>query len=315
MSVVHKDTVRRLLARSPDWRRRIASDYAELRGRGKPALGVSFDADFSGKCQSPVTVELCGRDYRHLGGRMRGLATMEVKCRKCEACLRQRAAHWRYRAKAEFAAATRTWFGTLTFSPDEHSRKANLARAHFDRNGQDYDACSAEERFRFMTGNWPQSAKLWMPNGRLYGDEITLALKRLRKATKLHPRYLLVWEAHQSGLPHAHMLIHETDGEVKHRQLKEMFTAGFTHFKLALDERAATYLVKYLSKSMLARVRASIDYGGQISADHREYDLRHSEARVPPDASVRRDPTRGDGDVDCPTSGAIDGRDTTAESK
>ena len=64
------------------------------------------------------------------------------------------------------------------------------------------------------------------------------------------------------------MLIHEKDPTkpLRHAQLKDCWRVGFTNFKLVKEtperplERAAFYVTKYLSKSSLARVRASMGY-------------------------------------------------------
>lgn len=100
------------------------------------------------------------------------------------------------------------------------------------------------------------------------GPEITKYLKRVRKQSKCSFRYLLVMEAHKSGLPHYHMFLHETPsgGEVPKRILKYQWHLGFTDFKLVDDaHRRADYICKYLAKSNLARVRASKGYGSNAN--------------------------------------------------
>lgn len=93
--------------------------------------------------------------------------------------------------------------------------------------------------------------------------EITKYLKRVRKKSGAPLRYILVAEAHKSGLPHYHMLIHECDPsrQVRHKDLTAAWSWGFTRFKLVETSNTAWYVCKYLSKAQLARVRASVRYG------------------------------------------------------
>lgn len=101
---------------------------------------------------------------------------------------------------------------------------------------------------------------------------LTLWVKRVRKNSGAPIRYLLVCEAHKSGLPHYHMLLHERSPElqVRKRMLQAEWQAyGFTNCKLVeQDQHAARYVSKYLAKSALARVRASVRYGASL--DHSE---------------------------------------------
>lgn len=181
----------------------------------------------------PVTVELATR------------------CRKCDNCRKARAALWRLRARAEISAARRTWFGTLTLSPEGHYVMLNRARAREHIGGVDLDTLGQADQFKART---IQAAA-----------EITLWLKRIRKAEATRFRYLVVVEAHASGLPHFHVLVHEREGfpPIRHATLSSQWRWGFTNFKLVDigDGRPAAYVAKYLSKSALARVRASAGYG------------------------------------------------------
>lgn len=189
---------------------------------------------------------------------------METRCRKCRNCLKARAANWTFRAKYELHAAARTWFGTLTLGPQEHSLMAMRARSRLSAGGTDFDRLSAEEQFQ--------------ERHREIGRELTLWLKRIRKESEAPLRYLLVVEAHKSGLPHYHVLVHEVDPArpVRERTLRTQWLLGFSKFNLvAADQPAAWYVCKYLSKAALARVRASVDYGkppngiGRLSVNKR----------------------------------------------
>lgn len=235
----------------PNWRRRTA--------------------DFAGNCSNPVTVELYARPSRR--GRkyvnipqdgMSMTVQLNVRCRKCENCLRKRAAHWRIRAFAEFRASqavgARTWFGTLTLSPESRMLVLNLARRGKFRvpnweQGLDFDALDDEQQFRAKHA--------------IISDELTKFVKRVRKNSGSVIRILVVAEAHKDGEPHYHLLVHETepDKPVRQKILTAAWKWGFSHFTLCRDNRQAAYVCKYLSKSSLARVRASLDYGEATSLD------------------------------------------------
>ena len=183
---------------------------------------------------------------------------IDVRCRKCENCLRKRAAHWRIRALAEYRAAeavgARTWFGTLTLAPEHRMKVLNLCRKGKFRvpnweQGIDFDALSENDKFRAKHA--------------VISEELTRFVKRVRKNSKAVIRILVVAEAHKDGEPHYHLLLHETQPEtpVRQRVLTDAWKWGFSSFTLCRDNRQASYVCKYLAKSSLARVRASLDYG------------------------------------------------------
>lgn len=178
---------------------------------------------------------------------------MEVKCRKCPNCLKARAHHWRLRAIAEYNAASaldaRTWFGTLTIEPDRRFLILNEACRHLARQGVDLDALSSEEIFA--------------EKHKIISKEITRFVKRIRKNSGSSLRLLCVAEVHKDGEPHYHLLIHEQDNvtPIRKKVLDAAWSWGFSQFRLASDKTQVTYLCKYLTKSSMARVRASINYG------------------------------------------------------
>lgn len=172
-----------------------------------------------------------------------------TRCRKCDKCRRARGALWRMRAVDEIKRAPRTWFGTLTLSPEAQHRYLAQARARLARQGVDFDALGYDEQFKERV--------------RAISPEVTKFLKRVRKNSGAPLRYLWVAEAHKSGAPHFHALIHEVEdlAPVRHAVLTAAWWIGFTQFKLIDDTRAASYVAKYLTKSACARVRASLGYG------------------------------------------------------
>lgn len=195
---------------------------------------------------------------------------IEVKCRKCPQCLRARSYEWTQRAKLEYVQSQRTWFGTMTLTPHEHNQAVNRCRQLLARQGVDFDKLPSGERFGHHVAQVTREVTLW--------------LKRIRKESGAKLRYILVAEAHKSGFPHFHVLVHEQSGSsVTHRILSSQWKHGFTNFKLVQSPAAASYVCKYLSKSAQARVRASVRYGktssdiGTVSARETSPTKRKSE--------------------------------------
>lgn len=199
---------------------------------------------------------------------------LQVRCRTCSACGRQRRRLWAARAHAETEASFRTWFCTLTLSPQVRERCLTAARLHCRRRGVDFDQLSEPEQFAF------------------YGSEmmvdVTKYLKLLRKGysvpqkdgtAKWVPgaafRYLVALESHKDGAPHVHLLLHEQDpkrplrkSRLEMRSRHHPFGAwrgGFTKHVLVGEDvtqrKAVGYVVKYVAKQLGGRVRASLRYG------------------------------------------------------
>lgn len=188
-------------------------------------------------------------------GHAQGLLVVEMhtRCRVCSRCRKVRSRMWYARAINETLQAKRTWFGTITLHPQAAHESLARARRQVTRRGSVWEELSPDEQF----------AELHKQNGL----HLQLWLKRVRKESAAPLRFLLVCEAHKSGLPHYHCLVHETDEmrPVSKRTLQNQWKLGFTNFKLVTDPKAAGYLCKYLSKSAAARVRASARYGQQRS--------------------------------------------------
>ena len=214
--------------------------------------------DVSRDCDMPVPVTLHSRASGSLrriksGSQIHGIElVMLTPCRKCGVCLRKKARLWRYRALAEIQVAPRTWFGTLTTSPD------------FDV-WLDHKAATACRDFWSLP-----SEKKFAPRVREMGKEVTKYLKRVRKNSGSPFRYLLVSEHHNSadtsdfkrGRPHFHLLVHEyPNSPVRKDVLDRAWHHGFSQWRLTRDQEAAWYVSKYITKSNDARVRASLEYG------------------------------------------------------
>lgn len=274
---VHFDQLTRLIARAiPKGARQVSSTIWEW--------------NVAGRCQSPITVELSARpkqwyQYRtkpdvsdprvravlaHFPGAyieaLRDSPSgwhknivvkpgsphpltlrQEVPCRRCNVCLEQKRRQWQARAKFEAACATRTWLMTLTLNPESQYIMQQRATARLERNGDHWECLTDMKRF--------------YERHREISVEITKFLKRVREQSNAQLRFLCVAEAHKSGLPHYHLLIHEPgETRVTKRILQAQWTFGYSDAKLT-DANSAGYVCKYIAKSMLTRVRASIRYG------------------------------------------------------
>jgi hypothetical protein len=70
-----------------------------------------------------------------------------------------------------------------------------------------------------------------------------------------------VAERHKTGAPHLHVLVHEVSPvPVRWADLSGCWHWGFSKWNPA-DAKAVGYVVKYLTKQVDARVRASLRYG------------------------------------------------------
>ena len=227
---------------------------AYLRGKAEPGQG-EVTLHYAGRCERPVRMSQV--TFEHLR------VHRELRCRKCADCLRARTWYWALAGVEETRRAQeadlRTWFGTLTYSPEAQNNLVRRARESWLSSATDPESADFWEdplcdyRFEFVR----REVRL----------DIQRYWKRLRKAGhKL--RYLVVIERHKSGLPHVHWLVHETSAPIRKRELQAHWPFGYTKVtvvggrskKAAAPARAAWYVVKYLSKSVQARQMASQTY-------------------------------------------------------
>lgn len=216
---------------------------------------MSVEWDISGSCEEPTTreiVSVADATYaKQSWSRKNGFRRLilHARCRKCASCLRLRAYEWRNRIATEINQSSRTWFMTFTLTPEEHH------------------LCALRAMQRLRKGGWkPEDLSVirdFQERSREFGYHLTRYFKRLRKNTGSDIRYVLVSERHKSGLPHYHALIHERPGsKVTYRQLCEEWPHGFVTAKLVDNsEGSSRYITKYVAKSALSRIRASLRYG------------------------------------------------------
>lgn len=232
-------------------------------GLYKPVAPFRGHCDFAGsgnnRCEAPVlrdirsvvklpAVYYDGPDAVDL---RRMFIDFEVRCRKCPSCLKARGILWRIRAQEEVALSHRTWFCTFTLSPESHSAMLNrVLLSGLRRGGARLEQLPPEELFALRHKE--------------ISREFTKYFKRLRKRGYKF-RYLLVVEAHKSGLPHYHALMHDNSVSkpLTYRAIGSEWKLGFYKHKLLPegDISAVNYCTKYLMKSASSRVRASVGYG------------------------------------------------------
>lgn len=258
LSILSQVTLPPVSRRKRDYHSLIV--YALAQGARITALG-SAEWDISGDCSNPYSTTLRAppvTDAMHRPKRTIALyLDILTRCRRCQACLNHRAALWRIRAKTEVQDSFRTWLGTFTLEPYNLYKAKVLASDRVKKRYpyRDFNTLTDEERFREVHS--------------VISEKITLRLNAFRqmyyRKHKVRPafKYLIVAEAHKSGEPHYHLLIHEkaSDKPIRYEELRHIWPHGFYHYRLVKPEDNPVYLCKYLSKSMLARVRASQRYG------------------------------------------------------
>lgn len=198
-------------------------------------------------CTAPVWLQYIPRDDTNGIRHKSMILDHYVKCRKCEACLSARRRLWYRRSLVEFERANRTWLCTFTLRPELQMRLQYAADIDCrKRRLETLDSLDEATRF---------SALCYAA-----GPVHSRYFRQLRKdGNKL--RYVHVAEAHKSGVPHWHALIHETGEPIGKRVLQEAWPHGFTNMKLVVDQRGCGYVSKYLTKQCSQRVRCSIAYG------------------------------------------------------
>jgi hypothetical protein len=231
----------------PDLPGRITD--AIIAGKADRVDSYGWRLRVQGDCKAPLRV--AAND----GGRT--FAERYVRCRRCKPCLRARTNYWGFAGMEQTRTAAeeggRTWFGTLTLTSDWQQELLDRAKlASDDPNAEWWEDPFCDERF-----NRVRLVLL---------EELKRYWKRLRKGGHKF-KYLAVFERHKSGLPHVHFLLHE-QSRIRKADLQGQWPFGFSNVSIvggrsrnaAAPEKAAWYVVKYLSKSVQARQIASLGY-------------------------------------------------------
>lgn len=204
---------------------------------------------------------------------------------------------WTGRAITEVQQSARTLLGTFTMSPDEHyllDARAQV-RVWNDGKGIDFSKLSPAEIFSERARQFGIELQKWLKRVRK-GDanHVKPAIRYLLICEEHNSAETSV---EMRGRPHFHILLHEgiagtavignpvvaiehgSDGEYERRMYKtrhgwkpgafakddafirSQWEFGFTKFQFAETVNAAVYPCKYLTKAIMARVRASYRYG------------------------------------------------------
>jgi len=144
---------------------------------------------------------------------------------------------WRERALVEMERAVRTWFVTLTFSPEHLA--GILQEAALLTRPESHDGRVETAAYR----------------------HVQRYFKRLRK-DGCRFRYLAVYErGEETGRSHYHLFVHEV-APITKRHLERRWRSN-VHARLVADDASgkASYLTKYATKSLDVKPRASSRYG------------------------------------------------------
>lgn len=209
--------------------------------RGDAVSRWEYVATWEPYCDNPITLSLHATQYDI--ERPKPMSShFKVPCRKCAKCLQFRQMKWRERALSEIAAAKRSWFVTLTFSPLHLAGIMQEARTLKGRDmAEKVDRAAYRHVQRFF--------------------------KRLRKAMpESRFRYIATFEeGEKTGRAHYHLLLHEQGPKPLTKRLIERQWRSNVHCRLVDTEQdamgKASYITKYATKSLTVRVRSSTRYG------------------------------------------------------
>lgn len=187
---------------------------------------------------------------------------IKAPCWRCWRCLRRKARMWEDRAGFEASQAAargaRTWLGTLTCSPAFLYLCKSKALSH-----ESYDPTEPDAEFVAIESEAYREVSLWLKRLRKGGARVRFLCVTEKTPPSSYRDGVRV-ENVNVGLPHYHILIHETDGQerVQWKQLSAAnWPGGYVKFNVVdPDSPEVTYVCKYLSKSA-AVCRYSLGYG------------------------------------------------------
>lgn len=222
----------------------------------------------AGSCQNPYWTTYVGRPegepkwFTFDGGKMAIHLDIATRCRRCEKCRAFRSWEWKHRMTEELRHGVRSWYGTLTLRPAEQYRVLVEGRRYTEARGVAWQSLSEDERFAIRA--------------RFALNEVSKYVKRFRKRAwgargKSPMAWVAVTEKHKSGLPHFHMLVHESAMRpVTHEILSSSWGLGFERWRLVRPDEGAQevawYLCAYLTKDFSTRIRCSEKYGHERAA-------------------------------------------------
>lgn len=239
----------------------------QLEGRAPEAGGLDDWGKFKRYEPHQVAPPARSNEYGYMSPLWLDILT---RCRKCDPCRKARRRFWAKRAQLEAADAHRTWFCTYTFRPSKRLVIRYQAEARFHKKvGGSWYGLTPDEQFPWLAVE--------------AGKELTKYFKRLRKNTRAPLRYILIAENHKDGFPHFHALVHQMTGKiVTERRLRwDWWPCGFSKCELvANSEKAANYVTKYITKTVLTRIRASQFYGKSTVASEATRSLGRQDRQI-----------------------------------
>lgn len=237
--------------------------------------------DLYGSCRDPISIYFNHLTRTHTHDAYDGLQKFalfedeqkvlvrRVPCRKCPPCRRSMSRDWAERGIAEFNAAPRTWFGTLTIS--EEFLEGRWAQDRNEVIRSLYENYSEDEVLAYTMSELPPLHSVARRRVEAYFVDIEIAkfFKRLRYE-KHKLRYVCTTEfGTRTGRLHYHALIH-CGQSLRQADLErnwDGWSIGQSRFRLCKTNTAAHYVAKYVAKDGGAyRVKASQHYGSAEKA-------------------------------------------------
>lgn len=251
-------------------------------------------------CEQPYVHTLFSRYSAKHGKRVQPFTVeVEARCRKCFSCKRRRSMYWTARALSEWQRWPRTVFGTVTMSPEEHAMLDAKATLRLAKGRVGFADLSPRELFAERAKEFGAEVTKYLKRLRKGDPSHDRPKLRYLLVAEVHDSDETAVEMRHR--PHFHLLIHELepgvlvhgnpasviesgerDGEWirkfrKDRRgrwqpiavvaddafLRQNWTLGFTNFQWASSAQQASYVCKYLNKSLMLRVRASQHYGDE----------------------------------------------------
>lgn len=221
----------------------------------------AFEWDVNAYCEEPLhrTLHARGSDREMRKQKWKvnpGSLTVHLQglpCRKCAKCRFIKQSKWTDRILRELSMSDRTWFVTLTLSPEEQHRVFMEELAYRNSRG-------------WRDTDFDKEADEWRLRCEGVSKLLTKFLKRVRKPLAgeddVSFRYVAVTEPHKNGLPHLHLLMTERAGSLTYRRICDRWTHGHSDASLVKDPvGAGKYVAKYITKDGSTRIRASVRYG------------------------------------------------------
>lgn len=279
-------------------------------------------------CYDPVAYEVTSRTSSKAAKAVQRITLWgTAPCRKCERCLQMRAYGWQQRAMVEFERSPRTYFGTFTMSPDEHYMLDSRATVRLLKGGTRWSDLTDQDIFYERCREFGNEIGGYFKRIRAGRGGHSPTRFRYLLIAEAHDGPKTAPELR--GRPHFHILLHELtigslvegdpvevkmsgvqNGELEARYhktkrgewkryvfvaddafLRHQWTLGFTKFQFAENSLMATYITKYLSKSLLYKVRASNRYGLNREIDGMKRNDREVEENVVPQHLGNLDPS------------------------